>query len=72
MNGATNKAIARELFITETIVKAHVKGLLRKVRASNRTQAAIWAFNNTSRALEPVDQGVHRLSAGLPDRRTAS
>lgn len=72
VNGATNKAIARELFITETTVKAHVKGLLRKIRARNRTQAAIWAFNNTTRALEPVDQGAHRSLAGMPDRRTAS
>lgn len=46
VDGASNKAIARELNITETTVKAHVKGLLRKVRASNRTQAAIWALNN--------------------------
>jgi len=44
--GSSNKVIARQLGITEATVKVHVKGLLRKIRASNRTQAAIWALNN--------------------------
>ena len=46
VDGASNKVIARELQITETTVKAHIKGVLRKVRASNRTQAAIWALGH--------------------------
>jgi two-component system, NarL family, nitrate/nitrite response regulator NarL len=46
MGGESNKAIARELGISEATVKVHLKGLLRKVRASNRTQAAVWAMNN--------------------------
>jgi DNA-binding NarL/FixJ family response regulator len=46
MAGASNKVIARELNIAETTVKVHLKGLLRKLRAANRTQAAIWALNN--------------------------
>jgi hypothetical protein len=29
-------------------VKVHVKAILRKIRVSNRTQAAIWAMNNDS------------------------
>ncbi|HVC53464.1 MAG TPA: response regulator transcription factor [Stellaceae bacterium] len=41
--GASNKVIARELQITESTVKVHVKSLLRKLRLCNRTQAAIWA-----------------------------
>lgn len=40
-----NKAIARELQIAEATVKVHVKALLRKVRASNRTEAAVWALS---------------------------
>jgi len=56
VDGASNKAIARELEITETTVKAHVKGLLRKMRASNRTQAAIWALENNVRVLEASGQ----------------
>ena len=45
--GLSNKTIARELRITEGTVKVHVKGLLRKVRASNRTQLAVWAIRHT-------------------------
>jgi two-component system nitrate/nitrite response regulator NarL len=44
--GRSNKAIARELGITEATVKAHVKALLHKIRARNRTQAALWALDN--------------------------
>ena len=46
LNGCSNKAIARELRIAEATVKVHLKGVLRKVKATNRTQAAIWALNN--------------------------
>jgi two-component system nitrate/nitrite response regulator NarL len=45
VNGESNKAIARELAITEATVKVHLKALLRKVRVNNRTQAAVWAIN---------------------------
>lgn len=43
--GDSNKIIANRLDITEATVKVHVKSLLRKIQASNRTQAAIWAVN---------------------------
>lgn len=43
--GDSNKTIANRLDITEATVKVHVKSLLRKIQASNRTQAAIWAVN---------------------------
>jgi two-component system nitrate/nitrite response regulator NarL len=41
--GAPNKLIARKLEITEATIKVHVKAILRKIGASNRTQAAMWA-----------------------------
>jgi two-component system nitrate/nitrite response regulator NarL len=41
--GAPNKVIARKLDITEATIKVHVKAILRKIGASNRTQAAMWA-----------------------------
>ena len=44
MEGASNKHIARELDIAEATVKVHVKSLLIKIRAKNRTQAATWAM----------------------------
>jgi two-component system nitrate/nitrite response regulator NarL len=47
VDGLPNKAIARDLDITEATVKVHVKGLLRKTQMANRTQAAIWGLNNS-------------------------
>jgi two-component system nitrate/nitrite response regulator NarL len=45
VQGASNKVIAYQLQITEATVKVHVKSILRKIPAKNRTQAAIWALN---------------------------
>ena len=44
--GSSNKVIAYDLSITEATVKVHVKSILRKIHASNRTQAATWARTN--------------------------
>ncbi len=41
--GRANKEIARHLGISEATVKVHVKAILRKSRARNRTEAALWA-----------------------------
>jgi two-component system nitrate/nitrite response regulator NarL len=46
MQGASNKLIARKLEVTEATVKVHVKAILRKIGAANRTQAAIWATDH--------------------------
>jgi two-component system, NarL family, nitrate/nitrite response regulator NarL len=46
VNGHSNKAIANRLQITEGTVKMHLKGVLKKIQAQNRTQAAIWALQN--------------------------
>lgn len=43
MEGAANKVIARELDVAEVTVKVHVKTILKKIGAANRTQAAMWA-----------------------------
>lgn len=50
-SGRANKVIANDLRITEATVKVHVKGILRKIGATNRTQAAIWAIQN---GLRPI------------------
>lgn len=47
--GSSNKIIASRLDITEATVKVHVKAILRKVGAANRTQAAIWATEHLSK-----------------------
>ena len=46
MHGHSNKQIANELDITEGTVKVHLKGILKKINARNRTQAAVWALNH--------------------------
>jgi len=43
INGASNKHIGRTLEITEGTVKVHLKSLMKKISAANRTQAALWA-----------------------------
>ncbi|MBL0403729.1 response regulator transcription factor [Microvirga aerilata] len=48
--GASNKHIARELGLAEATIKVHLKAILRKVRAANRTQAAMWARQHMSLA----------------------
>jgi two-component system nitrate/nitrite response regulator NarL len=47
-SGLPNKAIARSLNIAEATVKVHLKSVLKKINAKNRTQAAVWALNPRS------------------------
>lgn len=42
--GQSNKRIARELSMCESTVKVHVRQIMRKLGASNRTQAALCAL----------------------------
>jgi two-component system, NarL family, nitrate/nitrite response regulator NarL len=44
--GQSNKAIARQYNMSEGTVKVHLKAILRKLKAQNRTQAAVWAIEN--------------------------
>jgi len=44
--GNSNKAIARIYNLSEATVKVHLKAILRKTKAQNRTQAAIWAVQH--------------------------
>jgi two-component system nitrate/nitrite response regulator NarL len=48
--GAPNKVIGRKLGMAEATVKVHIKAILRKIRAQNRTQAAMWATTHLSLA----------------------
>jgi two-component system, NarL family, nitrate/nitrite response regulator NarL len=61
MQGASNKKIARNLVITESTVKVHMKAILRKLRLQNRTQAAMWARNHVNEG--EVNQ---RIANGSP------
>jgi two-component system nitrate/nitrite response regulator NarL len=51
-DGASNKVIARRLNLSESTVKVHVKAILKKVGAYNRTQAALWAARQVSAGAE--------------------
>ncbi len=50
--GKSNKVIARRCGITEATVKVHVKAILRKLKAQNRTEAAVWARDRMFPALQ--------------------
>jgi DNA-binding NarL/FixJ family response regulator len=55
-HGDTNREIAARLVIAEGTVKSHVKRILRKLHAANRTEAAL-------RAVEFVQAGHHHHGA---------
>ena len=42
-DGQSNKAIARRLDIAEKTVKAHLTSAFRRIGATNRVEAALWA-----------------------------
>jgi DNA-binding NarL/FixJ family response regulator len=44
VNGNTNAAIANQLHITIGTVKSHVRNILNKIGAEDRTQAAVHAL----------------------------
>jgi DNA-binding NarL/FixJ family response regulator len=55
--GASNKSIGRQLKMQESTVKVHIRHIMRKLGAANRTQAALCAVNLdapvVSRSAEP-------------------
>ena len=53
MRGEPNKTIAKKLDVAEATIKVHVKAILRKIGAANRTQAAMWATEHLSRRRDP-------------------
>jgi two-component system nitrate/nitrite response regulator NarL len=63
VNGHSNKIIARACRVSEGTVKAHMKSILRKIRVTNRTQAAIWAMGN-GYSTEKVESPMTELSFG--------
>jgi DNA-binding NarL/FixJ family response regulator len=50
--GKPNKQIAAELGISERTARTHVSRILRKLRLSSRTQAALWAVRERVVAVE--------------------
>ena len=71
VDGDPNKLIARKCDITEATVKVHVQAILQKIRVRNRTQAAIWALNNSvlsSSADSAEATGANSATNGAPAR----
>ena len=58
--GSSNKLIARELGLAEATVKVHIKAILRKAKAANRTQAAMWASQFLGPAASSLDGELAR------------
>jgi hypothetical protein len=52
--GKPNKLIARQLHMQENTVKVHVRNILKKLNASNRTHAAFVANRLLGQNVEPV------------------
>ncbi|HYM92439.1 MAG TPA: response regulator transcription factor [bacterium] len=44
--GATDREIAQKAHLGETTVKSHIRSILRKIRARNRTQAVAYLLRN--------------------------
>lgn len=54
--GWTNKHIARELFVEEKTVKAHVSSILKKLLVKSRTQAALHAVRTGLVSMEDLSE----------------
>jgi NarL family two-component system response regulator LiaR len=54
--GQANKQIARELFVEEKTVKAHVSSILRKLGVSSRTQAALYAVRTGFVSMDELNE----------------
>ncbi|SFC73851.1 LuxR C-terminal-related transcriptional regulator [Tropicimonas isoalkanivorans] len=63
--GAANKIIAYELDLCESTVKVHIRNIMRKLKASNRTEAAFKLSQIASGTLKP--EGAQ---AGGSDQRS--
>jgi len=59
--GLSNKAIARQLDMSEATVKVHVRHIMRKFKVTNRTQLAVAAMNQASLrvAINGKETGEH-------------
>lgn len=69
LQGLSNKAIGRKLEIAEGTVKVHIKSVLRKIKARNRTQAAIWALDQVAKSRDRGEVPARDNDArGLPGR----
>jgi DNA-binding NarL/FixJ family response regulator len=64
--GMSNRDVASHLDISQSTVKAHVKAIMLRFRAANRTQAVALLRSKQSRDHDRIDDGGAR-AAGAPD-----
>ena len=68
--GESNSSIAKNLGLSESEVSAHLKHILRKLRVSNRTQAALWGVARglawPFTALNQLGEHLEGPSSGSP------
>jgi len=68
-SGASNKDIARQLFISPNTVKVHLRNIFAKIGAASRTEAAVYAIREglTQAAdLPALAPATQELSAAIP------
>jgi len=68
VSGDANKMISRRLNISDATVKVHIKAILRKLKVTNRTQAAIWAVSHGISRTEEKPVPPNALNDALPSR----
>jgi two-component system nitrate/nitrite response regulator NarL len=54
VEGASNKTIGIRLQIEDSTVKVHLRSILKKIPAANRTQAAVWAADKGFKVRAPA------------------
>lgn len=67
--GKSNKVIGRELGMQEATVKVHVRQIMRKLGASNRTEAALLAVQAEAEAV--TEEAAHEDRRGCLDLASA-
>lgn len=71
--GLGNKLIARQLSMTEATVKVHVRQIMRKLGAANRTQAALLnAHSKAEPPASPVTGDIERKPLTQPQAKTVA
>lgn len=70
--GKSNKLIARDLSMCESTVKVHVRQIMRKLGAANRTQAALSAINAGGAGFTSAGQGSLAASSPISSDSTSA
>ena len=73
--GKANKTIARDLGMSESAVKVHIRSIMRKMGAANRTQAAFASIEGLGHEDPAAKQaadlaGRASLTSGVPDQES--